>query len=36
MKNAGVLYKNALRRAGELSIVRILNDFEPLSILHVN
>ncbi|EOW1856081.1 capsid protein [Escherichia sp. Marseille-Q3837] len=35
MKNAGVLYKNALRLAGELSIVRVLNDFQPLSILRI-
>ncbi|WP_309431732.1 nucleocapsid protein [Escherichia coli] len=30
-----VLRKNVLRLAGELSIVRVLNDFQPLSILHI-
>ncbi|EFF9776165.1 capsid protein, partial [Escherichia coli] len=28
--------KNVLRLAGELSIVRVLNDFQPLPILRVN
>ncbi|EFI9338963.1 TPA: capsid protein, partial [Escherichia coli] len=28
--------KNVLRLAGELSIVRVLNDFQPLLILLVN
>ncbi|MCZ5498235.1 capsid protein [Escherichia coli] len=28
--------KNVLRLAGELSIVRLLNDFQPLPILRVN
>ncbi|HIB9847198.1 TPA: capsid protein, partial [Escherichia coli] len=27
---------NVLRLAGELSIVRVLNDFQPLPILRVN
>ncbi|WP_286192615.1 capsid protein [Escherichia ruysiae] len=36
MKNTGVSYKNAQRLAGELSIVRVLNDFQPLSVLRVN
>ncbi|TGC04940.1 capsid protein [Escherichia sp. E2661] len=36
MASLGVSYKNALRLAGELSIVRVLNDFQPLSILRVN
>ncbi|HAJ0304314.1 capsid protein [Escherichia coli] len=31
-----VLSKNVLRLAGELSIVRVLNDFQPLPILRVN
>ncbi|EOO9832713.1 TPA: capsid protein, partial [Escherichia coli] len=28
--------KNVPRLAGELSIVRVLNDFQPLPILRVN
>ncbi|WP_074151142.1 capsid protein, partial [Escherichia coli] len=28
--------RNVLRLAGELSIVRVLNDFQPLLILRVN
>ncbi|RLY16644.1 capsid protein, partial [Escherichia coli] len=28
-----VVCKNVLRLAGELSIVRVLNDFQPLPIL---
>ncbi|EOZ8411693.1 nucleocapsid protein, partial [Escherichia coli] len=28
--------KNVLRLDGELSIVRVLNDFQPLPILRVN
>ncbi|HFM5383175.1 TPA: capsid protein, partial [Escherichia coli] len=28
--------RNVLRLAGELSIVRVLNDFQPLSILRIN
>ncbi|ASF02628.2 nucleocapsid protein [Escherichia coli] len=31
-----VLSKNVLRLDGELSIVRVLNDFQPLPILRVN
>ncbi|EFA5131718.1 capsid protein, partial [Escherichia coli] len=31
-----VVCKNVLRLAGELSIVRLLNDFQPLPILRVN
>ncbi|EOW2452413.1 nucleocapsid protein, partial [Escherichia coli] len=30
------LSKNVLRLDGELSIVRVLNDFQPLPILRVN
>ncbi|MEJ2969722.1 hypothetical protein WDK08_03355 [Escherichia coli] len=37
MSNVGsrshVVCKNVLRLAGELSIVRVLNDFQPLPIL---
>ncbi|EFA4608764.1 capsid protein [Escherichia coli] len=37
MSNVGsrshVVYKNVLRLAGELSIVRVLNDFQPEWIL---
>nr|WP_072021225.1 capsid protein [Escherichia coli] len=37
MKNRRhTLCKNVLRLAGELSIVRVLNDFQPLLILRVN
>ncbi|WGJ57124.1 capsid protein [Escherichia coli] len=28
--------KNVPRLAGELSIMRVLNDFQPLSILRIN
>ncbi|HFG3625655.1 nucleocapsid protein [Escherichia coli] len=31
-----VLSKNVLRLDGELSIVRVLNDFQPLQILRAN
>ena len=31
-----VVCKNVLRLAGELPIVRVLNDFQPLPILRVN
>ncbi|WP_071790922.1 capsid protein, partial [Escherichia coli] len=31
-----VVCKNVPRLAGELSIVRVLNDFQPLPILRVN
>ncbi|ECN5712699.1 capsid protein, partial [Salmonella enterica subsp. enterica serovar Typhimurium] len=31
-----VVCKNVLRLAGKLSIVRVLNDFQPLPILRVN
>ncbi|MFB4254439.1 nucleocapsid protein [Escherichia fergusonii] len=31
-----VVCNNVLRLAGELPIVRVLNDFQPLPILHVN
>ncbi|EEY3893182.1 capsid protein [Escherichia coli] len=31
-----VACRNVLRLAGELSIVRVLNDFQPLPILRVN
>ncbi|EAB8244459.1 capsid protein, partial [Escherichia coli] len=31
-----VVCRNVLRLAGELSIVRVLNDFQPLLILRVN
>ena len=31
-----VVCKNVLRLAGELPIVRVLNDFKPLPILRVN
>lgn len=30
-----VVCKNVLRLAGELPIVRVLNDFQPLSILRI-
>ncbi|WP_286594099.1 capsid protein [Escherichia coli] len=33
MKPQHVGCKNVLRLAGELSIVRVLNDFQPLPIL---
>ena len=31
-----VVCRNVLRLAGELSIVRVLNDFQPGEILHAN
>ncbi|EFG5226059.1 capsid protein [Escherichia coli] len=37
MKNRRhALSKNVLRLDGELSIVRVLNDFQPLQILRAN
>ncbi|HFI3445582.1 capsid protein [Escherichia coli] len=35
MRRIHVVCNNVLRLAGELSIVRVLNDFQPLSILHI-
>ncbi|AIF93627.1 capsid protein [Escherichia coli] len=35
-KTRHLVCKNVLRLAGELSIVRVLNDFQPLLILLVN
>ncbi|WP_446718739.1 capsid protein [Escherichia sp. MOD1-EC7003] len=36
MKPRHVVCKNVPRLAGELSIVRVLNDFLPLQILRAN
>ncbi|EEW8290859.1 TPA: capsid protein [Escherichia coli] len=36
MKAAVTCHDRILRLAGELSIVRVLNDFQPLPILRVN